>query len=79
MKRLVPLIVGALVLIAFALAQRAIGFASTGSPVGESPVAQTATTIPIPGAPIMTPIPTLTPLPVGTPLPVATAVPSVAP
>jgi hypothetical protein len=73
MKRLVPLIVGALVLIAFALAQRAIGFAST-----ENPVAQAATAIPMP-APIMTPIPTLTPLPVGTPLPAGTMVPSGAP
>jgi hypothetical protein len=73
MNRLIPLLLGALALVAFALAQRTISSAAV-----ETPVMQAATAAPMP-APIMTPIPTLTPLPFGTPLPLGTMVPSGAP
>jgi hypothetical protein len=73
MKRLIPLALGAIALLAFAFVQHANEEAS-----GQGPVAQTATILPAP-APLMTPIPTLTPIPIVTPMPLGTQVPSGAP
>jgi hypothetical protein len=74
MKRLIPLALGAVALLAFAFVQHANEEAS-----GQGPVAQTTTPLPLPvPAPLMTPIPTLTPIPIVTPMPLATTVPSAA-